>query len=389
MPGLLQRLIELSQRTDLTVLGLMSGTSMDGLDVCLARICRSAAGIGGQLLVHRCYTYPETIRQMLLALPEADARTICRVNFDIARHWADLIADFTAENASSHGAPDIIGSHGQTIWHEHRHSTLQIGEAAVLAERFRVPVVADFRVRDVAAGGSGAPLVPIADYYLFHPFRRTIMALNIGGIANFSLLPVDAQSTADVIALDTGPGNCLIDLAVRRMTDNRLPYDEDGRIAASGCIRTDWLAAMLSHPYLSTEPPKSTGREIFGRDYLDELINRFAIRPAEYPDLIATLTRFTAEAIHGHYSNWLAPRYPLDEIVISGGGAANPVLRRHLHDLFPAIPIRKTDDYGIPSEAKEAFAFALLAALTVWGETGNIPRVTGAGHPTVLGKISM
>ncbi|MGC9364264.1 MAG: anhydro-N-acetylmuramic acid kinase [Fidelibacterota bacterium] len=379
----------LHQKTDLNVLGLMSGTSMDGLDICLAKIAKD----GNTMTVNEYrfseYAYPGDVKAWLSRLPEANAETLCRANFTISETYLPLIHRFLKDNEISGKEIDLIGSHGQTIWHVHRHSTLQLGEAAVLAEAFTVPVVSDFRVRDIAAGGSGAPLVPFVDFLLFQKLQKNLMVLNIGGIANFTLIPVRAESAADIYALDTGPGNSLIDLAVRMYTDGRETFDRDGKIARTGRIRRDILAHLMEHPYIRAEMPKSTGREVFGQKMLTEIVQRFMLERSDFPDLIMTLTRFTADSIYSNYQQFFANKYPIDEIIVSGGGVENPVLTEHLKADFAGVSMKLSDDYGVGSAAKEALTFALLAAAAIWGIPGNVPNVTGAAHAVVLGKISL
>lgn len=380
---------ELHRVNRLNVLGLMSGTSMDGLDICLVAVNRSGSEIDARIKHYVSYSYPIDYRKRLLQLPMANTADICRMNFDIARKYGDFIQRFLDKFQLSSDNFQLIGSHGQTVWHIHRNSTLQIGEASVLSERFNVPVVSDFRVRDVAAGGSGAPLVPFIDYLLFKKYQKNLLVLNIGGIANFTLVPYNAVSVDDIYALDTGPGNSLIDIAVQLASKGELTYDKDGEIAKKGQVRRDILEYLLDHPYIKAPLPKSTGREVFGKDLVDEVIRKFNIADNGYPDLIATVTRFTAESIFSNYRQFFEKRYPLDEIIVSGGGGDNPVLIGYLAELFENVPVNRTDKYGVGSEEKEAFAFAVLAAVSVWGIAGNVPKVTGADHPVVLGKITL
>ena len=380
---------ELHKKNILNALGLMSGTSMDGLDICLAEIKRNNSEIDARVKHYSSYPYSTDFKKRLLQLPTASTPEICQMNFKIAQLYVDLIQQFLDEFQLGVNAFDLIGSHGQTVWHIHRDSTLQIGEASVLAERFNVPVVSDFRVRDVAAGGSGAPLVPFLDFLVFKKYRKNMMALNIGGIANFTMIPSDAVGVDNICALDAGPGNSLIDITAQMTSGGDMSFDKDGMIARSGTIRLDILDFLLNHPYISSPMPKSTGREIFGKELIDQIVGNFRLNRTDYADLVATVTRFTAEAIFVNYRHFFADRYPLDVIIISGGGADNPVIVKHLKELFAGVPVHRSDNYGIQSDSKEAFAFAVLAAASVWGITGNVPNVTGAGHPVVLGKITL
>lgn len=362
---------------------------MDGLDICLAEIKRNNSEIDARVKRYLSYSYSDDFKNRLMQLPTANTPEICRLNFKITQQYADLIQQFLDEFQLGANAFDLIGSHGQTVWHIHRDSTLQIGEASVLAERFNVPVISDFRVRDVAAGGSGAPLVPFLDFLVFKKYRKNMIALNIGGIANFTMIPSDATGIDSIYALDTGPGNSLIDITAQMTSGGDISFDKDGMIARSGTIRQDILDFLLNHPYISSPMPKSTGREIFGKKLIDKIVRKFRLSQTDYPDLVATVTRFTAEAIFANYRHFFTDRYPLDEIIVSGGGADNPVIIEHLKELFAGIPVHRSDDYDIQSDSKEAFAFAVLAAASIWGITGNVPNITGAGHPVVLGKITL
>jgi anhydro-N-acetylmuramic acid kinase len=380
---------ELHKKNTLNALGLMSGTSMDGLDICLAEIKRNNSEIDARVKHYSSYPYSTDFKKRLLQLPTAGTPEICQMNFKIAQLYVDLIQQFLDEFQLGVNTFDLIGSHGQTVWHIHRDSTLQIGEASVLAERFNVPVVSDFRVRDIAAGGSGAPLVPFLDFLVFKKYRKNMMALNIGGIANFTMIPSDAVGVDNICALDAGPGNSLIDITAQMTSGGDMSFDKDGMIARSGTIRLDILDFLLNHSYISSPMPKSTGREIFGKELIDQIVQKFRLSRTDYRDLVATVTRFTAEAIFANYRHFFADRYLLDEIIVSGGGADNPVIVEHLKELFAGVQVHRSDDYGIQSDSKEAFAFAVLSAASVWGITGNVPNVTGAGHPVVLGKITL
>jgi len=382
----MKSIISLAKKDKLNVLGLMSGSSMDGLDLCLTEIYRVSDGIDAKINKFTTIPYSPEFHAALASLLSGNTETICHMNFEIGRIWTEMIRQFFKQIGISEKEIDLIGSHGQTVWHIHGDSTLQIGEASLIVEEFRIPVIADFRVRDIAAGGSGAPLVPIVDYFMFRKYRKTYLILNLGGIANFTIIPSNARSVDDIYALDTGPGNSLIDLAIGIYTDGKKNYDQDGKIAASGQVNPEILAELMHHPYLQSPLPKSTGREVFGINYLQQILNRFTIKPESIPDLIATLTKFSAKAVHWNYMQFFSDQ-PLDEIVISGGGANNPVLVNHLRTMFAGTPVRNTIEYGIDGDAKEAFAFAILAALRVWGIPGNVPNTTGARRKVVLGKI--
>jgi len=284
---------------------------------------------------------------------------------------------------------DLIGSHGQTIFHNPPSrksgvpSTLQIGEPDVIAERTGITTVADFRTRDIAAGGEGAPLVPYADYILFGREGETRLAQNIGGIANVTLIP---ERLEDVIAFDTGPGNSLMDKVVY-IAEGGERYDRDGLIAEGGEVRKDLLDELLANPYYRQEPPKSTGEEHFGWRMAEELYEKVREQTITLSDLMATLAELTVETIALSYERFIFPKWDIGEIILSGGGCRNPVLTAGLRRRIPSIKCSTTDDYGIPSEAKEAVAFAILANELISGNPSNIPAVTGASRAVPLGKI--
>jgi anhydro-N-acetylmuramic acid kinase len=282
---------------------------------------------------------------------------------------------------------DVIGSHGQTAYHidtPAEHATLQIGEAAAIAEMTGCLVVSDFRARDIAAGGTGAPLVPFADFVMFRHPKKIRAMQNIGGIANLTVL---APSIDDVIAFDSGPGNGLIDEAVRLATDGKMHYDKDGELARNGRVDRALLEELLALPYFTQSPPKTTGKEYFGREFVRGLV-------AENPrmrmeDLVATLTALTGESIARAYERFVFPKYGVEEIYVSGGGARNPVVMAHLAQRLAPRPVKTTDELGMPADAKEAAAFAILANQTICGKTSNVPSATGASHPVILGRITL
>ncbi|MDD5765616.1 MAG: anhydro-N-acetylmuramic acid kinase, partial [Candidatus Marinimicrobia bacterium] len=264
----MKSIISLAKKDKLNVLGLMSGSSMDGLDLCLTEIYRVLDGIDAKIIKFTTIPYSREFRAALASLLTGNTETICHMNFEIGRIWTEMIRQFFKQIGISEKEIDLIGSHGQTVWHIHDDSTLQIGEASLFVEEFRIPVIADFRVRDIAAGGSGAPLVPIVDYFMFRKYRKTYLILNLGGIANFTIIPSNARSVDDIYALDTGPGNSLIDLATSIYTAGEMNYDRDGKIAASSKEIPEILTELMHHPYLQQPLPKSTGREVFGINYL-------------------------------------------------------------------------------------------------------------------------
>jgi anhydro-N-acetylmuramic acid kinase len=343
----------------------MSGTSLDGIDVAICEIHdRSVSTIGFQTT-----PYSETTRRAILAVSNTTTttRAISQINFQLGELYARAIQ----RACGRFGPVALIGCHGQTIYHEGGASTLQIGEAAVVAERTGVPVVCDFRPRDIAAGGQGAPLVPFADCLLFGHARRTRIAVNIGGIANITVIPSG-------IAFDTGPGNMAIDALAREHTGGRQNFDRGGRIAAQGNLNRALLDALLADPYYRRKPPKSAGREQYGAEF----VARLRQTGLPLPDLISTATVLTAATI----AMAVAPFGP-DELIVSGGGAHNPQILSHLAAFLPGVALATSADYGIDVDAKEAIAFAILAYQTWRGRPSNLPAATGARHPAILGKI--
>jgi anhydro-N-acetylmuramic acid kinase len=385
----LKRLLALREQPSRLVVGLLSGTSADGTDAALCEI--AGAGEATRLSVRAFVSTPfaRALRERIFRVAEADASELCDLDVLLGEAFGEAARAVCDAAGVALAAVDLIGSHGQTAVHHPRSAgslgaTLQIGEAAVIAERTGRPVVSDFRVRDVAAGGEGAPLVPLVDHLLFRPQapgrRRALQ--NIGGIANVTLL---GARLADLVAFDNGPGNMPLDAVARAASDGEEAYDVDGQRAARGRVDAELLAELHSHRYLAQRPPKSTGREVFGKAFVYPLLARYEGQ-ARKDDLLATLTRFSAEAIARSYREAL-PAMP-DEVYVSGGGAFNRTLMAHLRELLAPVPVESMAALGIAPEAKEAVAFAVLANETLFGHAGNVPSVTGAAGPRVLGKIS-
>ncbi|MCY2929085.1 MAG: anhydro-N-acetylmuramic acid kinase [Planctomycetota bacterium] len=367
--------------------GLMSGTSADGVSVAFVDV----RGRRVRLLGHLDVPYTPAFRRRVFELFDpATSRVdaICRMNFQLGEIFAGALNAAAKHCRVPLASLDVIGSHGQTIYHcpparGRAGSTLQIGEPAVIAERTGVTTVADFRPADVAAGGQGAPLVPLADWLLFAHRARHRVVQNIGGIANLTWLPARA-GLADVLAFDTGPGNMILDRLASLITRGRLAYDRDGLLAAQGRVCPKLLAHLLRHPFLRQRPPKSTGRETFGLPFTDALLARSKAMGISPLDTLATATAFTAASIARAYR--FLPSWPA-EVILCGGGARNPTLVSHLgRELSPARVVLM-DTLGIPAEAKESVSFALLAVRTLLGQSGNVPSATGARHHVVLGKI--
>jgi len=348
------------------VAGIMSGTSLDGIDVAIVEMPAR------RVLAFRSTPYPAKVRDRILAVSNTETHTaaISRLNYELAELYARAVNRL--------GRVDLIGCHGQTVYHEGGRNTLQLGEAAVLAERTGAPVVSNFRARDIAAGGQGAPLVPYVDYLLFRHPRRKRIALNIGGIANITVIPPAARPD-QILAFDTGPGNMVMDALAREFTRGRQNYDRGGRIAASGRVDRGLLKELLRDRYYRLKPPKSAGREEYGTAF----VQRMKSSGNSLPDLIATATVLTAATIAGA----VTPYAPAD-LIVSGGGAHNPRIMVHLASMLPGVTIATTSDFGVDIDAKEAIAFAVLAYATWRGKPSNVPSATGAKRPVLLGSVT-
>ena len=366
--------------------GLMSGTSLDGISAAVARFTPEGNRFRADLLAFHVHEYaPEQRDRLKAAMQSATAREYCRLAVDFGGWLADAAVQVLAEAGVARAEVRAIGTHGQTLWHEPGHSTWQLDAPAVIAERTGLAVVSDFRVRDVAAGGQGAPLVPIADALLFSGDGWRALQ-NIGGIGNVTVVPPDG-TLASVRAFDTGPGNVVIDAVVRRLDPSKR-YDEDGRIAASGTPIEPVIDDRLSHPYFAAEPPKSTGRELFDDAYVTTLIERCRStnRDATDADIIATATSLTARSIADAYRRFLPE--PVEEVLVSGGGSKNTALMEMLTRELDGLAVRTFDERFFDAEAKEAVAFALLALLHLESRPGNVPTATGARGSRVLGALT-
>jgi anhydro-N-acetylmuramic acid kinase len=383
------------------VAGVMSGTSADGIDVALCDIGPGATAPIVQLIRHREFPYPDDVRAAVLAaMSSTDAPAIAvadlaRLNWRLGELYADAVQQTCAE---AERKPALIGMHGQTLYHQAAaapylgaevRSTWQTGEPAILRERLGVPVVSDFRPADLAAGGQGAPLVPMLDYTVFRSQTANRLLLNLGGIANLTVLPA-ACRMQDVLAFDTGPGNMVLD-AVAHATLG-VPFDRNGEHAAGGNVMPALLAPLLRHPYFAMLPPKSCGREQFGTAFVRDLLHQ--VPSGSTPqDVLATAAELTVRTIANAIRSVCMPRLkPVQtELVVGGGGVRNlHLMHRLTAELAPSgITVRPTDDLGMAAQAKEAAAFALLAWLTWNRQPGNLPSATGAAHPAILGKVCL
>ncbi|MGB6684516.1 MAG: anhydro-N-acetylmuramic acid kinase [Candidatus Acidiferrum sp.] len=381
------------------VLGIMSGTSADGIDVALARISGAPPRLDAKLLASTSSKYPSALRKEILRVAEQHpitASELSQLNFRLGEIFAEVVLAACREFRVSRKRIALIGSHGQTIFHQGKPapyfghataSTLQISEPSVIAARTGITTVGDFRPADIALGGQGAPLVPYADYLLYRHDKLGRVSLNLGGIANITVIPAAAKPE-QVIAFDTGPANMLIDALVAHFTHGRQRFDKDARIAQTGRPIPALLDELMRDPYLKLAPPKSTGREYYGHAYLKKVFALGKRHRAKPADLIRAATIFSALSVVDALNRFVLPNTKIQQLIVSGGGARNPLLLAQLAAALKNIEILPSAQFGIPEDAKEAFAFALLAYETFHRRPGNIPSATGAHALAILGKIS-
>lgn len=380
------------------VLGLMSGTSADGIDVALARISGAPPNVKAKLLNHTAMKFSAQVRAEILRVAEQraiSAGELSQLNFRLGGLFADAVKTACRRFRVRMNSVDLIGSHGQTIFHQGvaakylgaaTTSTLQIGESAVIAAQTGVTTVADFRPADMAVGGQGAPLVPYADYLLYSDKKLGRASLNLGGIANVTVIPAGAARER-VFAFDTGPANMLIDALVAHFTRGRKKFDDGARIAHAGRAIPGLVNELMRDPYLKKAPPKSTGREYYGADYLKRVLALGRKYKAKPNDLIRGVTIFTALSVVDALNRFVTRKVKLNQLIVSGGGARNPLIMAQLAAALPGIEVLPSSRLGVPEEAKEAFAFALLAYESFHQRAGNVFPATGARGPAVLGKI--
>jgi len=370
----------------------MSGTSADGVDAALVDISDRGGKIKVRLISFITRPYPEKLRRRLLAISEpgaGSAAELAQLNVEVGEIFARAAHQVCNVAKTAITKVDFIASHGQTVAHlPARHSTLQIGEASVIAARTGVTVIADFRPADMAAGGQGAPLTPLADFHFFRHRSRTRLIVNIGGITNVTILRGGIKSPDEIIGFDTGFGNMALDGLACQISHGKMSYDKNGRLAGSGNVREDWMKLILAHPFFQKKPPKSAGREEFGKKYLEGLQKRLNIKTARArTDIIATLAASIPRAVVSAINRFVMPVKNIDEVLLCGGGAHNPILRKHFIENMSPAKVMLTDEFGIPADAREAMAFALLGYLSTKQRPGNVPAVTGAREKTILGKI--
>ncbi len=369
----------------------MSGTSLDGIDAALVEVDDADGRMGARLEAFLTQPYTAQRRRAIKEALAGGPRELCLLNVELGGWLAEAAERLLAEAGVAAGALEAVGSHGQTVWHEppapgRRGATLQLGEPAVIAERLGVAVVSDFRTRDMAAGGQGAPLVPIVDQLLFSLPDAFRALQNIGGIANLTLLPPEG-SAQPVLAFDSGPGISVIDAVTEIVSDGAEHYDADGARAAAGVPDERLLGELLADPYFEQPPPKSTGRERYGDDYARELVRRGRDLGLGDNDIVATATALSARTIAGGYRLLGGVAKPVD-CIVSGGGARNPTLMQMLAEQLHPIAVTDLSALGWDPDAKEAVAFAILAHLFRTGRPGNVPSVTGASGLRLLGKLT-
>lgn len=373
------------------VVGLMSGTSLDGIDAALVRIEGCGKNTKVNFIKYIKKDMPESIKEEIMNccdVEKSDVRTICSLNFKLGYILADAVKQVCEEANFSISKLDLIGCHGQTIYHipdkydVFYRSTLQIGEPAVIAYETRTKVVSNFRTMDIAAGGQGAPLVPYTEFILYRSDKNRLLQ-NIGGIGNITVLPANCN-LEDIYAFDTGPGNMIIDEVVKRL--KRIPFDKNGEIAAEGRLNENLINELMNIEYINKIPPKTTGRELFGKEFVDNLINKWGSVKAE--DLIYTVTMFTAKSICENYRRFIFPNLKAEEVILGGGGSYNNTLVNMIKKLLPHCKVMLQEDLGYSSDAKEAIAFAILANETINNNFGNVIKVTGANNRVILGNIT-
>jgi anhydro-N-acetylmuramic acid kinase len=376
----------------------MSGTSADGVTAVLSRISGAGVETRFRVVASKTYRYPKWLRERIFELFDPLTGTvdkICVMNFVLGEVFASVVGKIAGSAEVDVREIDCIASHGQTIYHSPEPvkqgpwtvgSTLQIGEPAVIADKTGVTVISNFRAKDVSAGGQGAPLVSYPDYLVFRSRSKGRAVLNLGGIANVTVIPAGA-SVERVWAFDTGPGNMVIDYVAQRLSNGRIGFDKWGKIAAKGTVKRAFLNRMLRHPFFHKVPPKSTGREEFGSAFSESLLKTARKDKLDMSDVIATTTTMTVESIRLAFQRFILPKARIHEVIVGGGGVRNKVLMNGLKKSIPAR-ILTMREFGIPNQAKEALSFCILANETLHGNPSNIPLATGAQRRVVLGSMT-
>ncbi len=373
-------------------ISMMSGTSLDGIDIIFGEVEGSKTSTKVKILHAKTYPYDKELLKKIekaISLNHSTSKLLCSLNFELAEAYSKCVFTFCENFDIDLSLIDFIANHGQTIYHisenedSYSMSSLQLGDGSVLANLTKTPVVSNFRVADIAQGGNGAPLVPYANYVLFRSKEKTRILQNIGGISNLTYLKKNCNLN-DVIAFDNGPGNMMIDYAMQSLFNKR--YDEDGSTAKSGFLINEMFDEIVKHPYFNKLPPKSTGRELFGKDYCDYLLKKY--HDFDKEDIVCTLTHVTAYTIVKSYQMFLESYTPENEIIITGGGSKNQTLLDLIAYYSKSNNLYILEDYGYDSDYFEALAFMILANETLLGNTSNVPKATGANDHVILGQIS-
>jgi len=393
----IKRIMEIREKDEKLALGLMSGTSADGVSTVIVKLKGNWTETKFKIIHYRTKKYPEKIRKEIFKIfqPETGkVDNICMMNFVLGEIFAEAALETIDEAGLKRTEIDFIASHGQTIHHMPKmkkiytymaRSTLQIGEPSIIAERTGILTIADFRPRDIAAGGEGAPISAYADYILFRSKTKSRAVQNIGGIANVTYIPRNSKPEG-IIAFDTGPGNMMIDGIIEYLTRGKMTFDENGKIAARGKVNCKLLEYLMEHPYLKRKPPKTTGRREFGRKYIIKVVKRAEKMNLNLEDILATITKYTAKTIAESYRRYL-PEIP-DETIIGGGGSHNKTLMKMLEEeIGDETRIFRHEDFGIPAQAKEPLILTILANEAIHGHFNNIPSATGAKRKVLMGKI--
>lgn len=383
----MKSLIARLKQRPVRILGMMSGTSLDGLDMAMVEWDSDNLA---DFNVTEVYTfrYDSAVQKALLRSVTGTTRDVCQTNFQLGRIWGDYIQAYLADRKIQATDITCIGSHGQTLWHESGESTLQIGEPAVLTAMTGLPVISNFREQDIAHGGLGAPLIPFLDWLLYRDLPGNTVALNIGGIANITCLSATMETTT-VVGWDTGPGNMVMNTLISLTTAGEQSYDQDGKLASQGDVNEKLLDALMNDEFVTKPPPKSTGREYYSEEFVR---NRFDVSPEmdeeQQMDLLATACEWTARSIVYNITHFWKPHREIHRLIVSGGGAYNLSLMERLASHLPNTDILTGDEFGISIDAKEAIGFAVLARAFLSGIPANLPGVTGAQKSVVLGKLT-
>lgn len=375
------------------VVGFMSGTSLDGLSIGYVQIDGQVPGLSSKFITGRTYAFPDSLRRDLSTLAKSKptiAQTFAKCHRQLGLFAADSLRNFIHSESLKH--PDLAGFHGQTVYHEPNKNgttTLQIGDPSLICAEFNIPVVSDFRSMDTAVGGQGAPMVPIVDYLTYRSEEKTRVVLNIGGIANITVLPCGCD-LGRVLGFDVGPGNILIDSVVERLTNSQMSYDKDGAIASNGAVSKELLDFILRiDDYRSQPYPKTTGRELYGEAFVEQILTSAKQLKLSKEEIVTTVTEYTSLMITHHLKALRGKGTITDELIVGGGGSKNHYLMDRLRQANPNLLVEFHDKYGVPSDFWESYAFAVLAYLSYSGFTGNVPSVTGASKQVSLGRINL